>query len=102
MRRVLVHYARRQKTEKRGGHALQVTLSEADQPNPTNHTADLESLDEALTELESLDPRQSKIIELRYFAGLTLEEAASLMDLSVSTVRREWQIARAWLHQKLS
>ncbi len=103
MRRVLVHYARRQHTEKRGGHALQVTLSEADHLTQRAETnVDLESLDEALTELESLDPRQSKIIELRYFAGLTLEEAASLMDLSVSTVRREWQIARAWLHQRLT
>jgi RNA polymerase sigma factor (TIGR02999 family) len=102
MRRVLVHYARRQKAEKRGGQALQVTLSESDQPNPTSRTADLEALDQALTELEGLDPRQSKIVELRYFAGLTLEEAAHHLNVSVTTVRREWQIARAWLHQRLT
>lgn len=102
MRRVLVHYARRQKTEKRGGQALRVSLSEAEQPHQPNTTTDLEALDEALTQLETLSARQSQIVELRYFAGLTLEETATHLHLSESTVRREWQIARAWLHNKLS
>jgi RNA polymerase sigma factor (TIGR02999 family) len=104
MRRVLVEYARRQKADKRGGGAIRVSLSEADHNpgQPTGPGVDFESLDEALTELESLDSRQVRIVELRYFGGLSLEETAEALDVSVSTVRREWQIARAWLYQRLS
>jgi len=60
------------------------------------------ALDEALTALEKLDPRQSRIVELRFFGGLSLEEAAEVMRVSVSTVRRDWRMAQAWLHQQLS
>ncbi len=103
MRRVLVEYARKRNTEKRGGQALRVSLSEADlASHPTNESADFEALDQALTELEALDPRQSQIVELRYFSGMTLEESAAHLDISESTVRREWQIARAWLHRRLA
>jgi RNA polymerase sigma-70 factor, ECF subfamily len=103
MRRVLVEYARRQRAEKRGGHALRISFSEADRRNlPDDESSDLESLDEALVELEALDPRQSQIVELRYFSGMTLEETASHLQLSESTIRREWQIARAWLRRRLA
>lgn len=104
MRRVLVQYARHEKAEKRGGRALLITLSEAELPTAAlpDTNVDLEALDQALTDLEALDPRQSKIVELRYFAGLTLEECAEQTNLSVSTVRREWNFARAWLLKRLS
>ncbi len=104
MRRVLVEYARRQKTAKRGGAAIRVSLSELDHlaGPPSESTVDFESLDHALSELEALDRRQVHIVELRYFGGLSLEETAEALAVSVSTVRRDWLIARAWLHQRLS
>lgn len=101
MRHILVQFAREQQAAKRGGgQALHVTLSEAAgvelRQNP-----DLVALDDALTSLEKLNPRHSRIVELRYFGGLSLEEAALFLHLSVSTVRRDWMMARAWLHQQL-
>jgi len=101
MRRVLVDYARKNGRAKRGGNAVQVSLSQAGQlATPAN--ADLIAIDGALQELERISPRQSKVIELRYFAGLSLEEAAEAMQVSVATVRRDWSLARAWLFRELS
>ena len=102
MRHILVQFARAQQAAKRGGgQAIHVTLSEAagatTQPSP-----DLVALDDALTALEKLNPRHSRIVELRFFGGLSLEEAAEFLHLSVSTVRRDWRMAQAWLHQQLS
>lgn len=102
MRHILVQFAREQQTAKRGGgQAIHVTLSEAAgavaQPSP-----DLVALDDALTALEKLNPRHSRIVELRFFGGLSLEEAAAFLHLSVSTVRRDWRMAQAWLHQQLN
>jgi len=101
MRHILVQFAREQQAAKRGGQALQVSLSEAAavsiRPN-----LDLVALDDALTTLEKLDPRQARIVELRFFAGLTLDEAAEVVRVSVSSVRRDWRIAQAWLRQQLS
>lgn len=102
MRHILVQFAREQQAAKRGGgQVIHVTLSEAagatTQPSP-----DLVALDDALTALEKLNPRHSRIVELRFFGGLSLEEAAAFLHLSVSTVRRDWRMAQAWLHQQLN
>ena len=101
MRHILVQFAREQQAAKRGGRAIQVSLSEA-VSDSTRHNPDLVALDDALTTLEKLDPRQARIVELRFFGGLSLEETAEVVQVSVSTVRRAWRMAQAWLHQQLS
>lgn len=101
MRHILVQFAREQQAAKRGGQAIQVSLSEAAAIS-TRHNPDLVKLDDALTTLEKLDPRQARTVELRFFGGLSLEEAAEVLRVSVSTVRRDWRLAQAWLHQQLS
>jgi RNA polymerase sigma factor (TIGR02999 family) len=101
MRRILVDYARAQHRDKRGGDALRVSLSKANDV-PLGGTGDFVALDEALAELEKLSPRQSRIVELRFFGGLSLEEAAEVMGVSVGTVRRDWSLARAWLFRELA
>lgn len=101
MRHILVQFAREQQTTKRGGQNIRVSLSEAATVG-TRHDPDLVALDDALTTLEKLDPRQARVVELRFFGGLSLEEAAEVVRVSVSTVRRDWRVAKAWLHQQLS
>jgi len=101
MRRVLVDYARARQRLKNGGGALQVSLSEVDKA-PLPPGSDPIGIDEALTELERIAPRQSKVVELRYFSGLSLEETAEALGVSVGTVRRDWSLARAWLFRALS
>ncbi|MFN0103743.1 MAG: sigma-70 family RNA polymerase sigma factor [Bryobacteraceae bacterium] len=101
MRRVLVDYARSEARVKRGGGAVAVSLSQVD-GDPLPGRADLVSVDEALQDLEQIAPRQSKVIELRYFGGLSLEETAEALHVSVGTVRRDWRLARAWLFRELS
>ncbi len=101
MRRILVQFAREQAAAKRGGAGVRVSLSATDEVG-TNKDTDLIALDDALIQLEKLDPRQMRIVELRFFGGLTLEEVADLMRVSVSTVRREFRIARSWLYHQLS
>jgi RNA polymerase sigma factor (TIGR02999 family) len=101
MRHILVQFAREQQAAKRGGKAIQVSLSEATAVD-TRHNPDLVALDDALTTLEKLDPRQTRIVELRFFGGLNLEETAEVLKVSVSTVRRDWRMAQAWLHQQMS
>ena len=100
MRRVLVDYARARQREKRGGDALQVSLSAAANV-ALQQTADLVALDEALQALEQLSPRQSRVVELRFFAGLSHEETAEALHVSVGTVRRDWSLAEAWLFRQL-
>lgn len=100
MRRVLVDCARAKARAKRGAGAVQVTLSEA-LDVPETHTTDVIALDEALKVLETLDPRQSRVVELRFFGGLSLEETAEALGVSVGTVRRDWSLARAWLFLEL-
>jgi RNA polymerase sigma-70 factor, ECF subfamily len=100
MRHILVQFAREQQALKRGGQAVQVSLSEA--AVGTRHNPDLVKLDDALTALEKLNPRHSRVVELRFFGGLSLEEAAEVLRVSVSTVRRDWRMAQAWLHQQLN
>ena len=100
MRRVLVDHARRRDRVKRGGEAIQVSLIEAAHV-PTPEHADVLALDEALQRLEALDPRKSRMVELRFFGGLSLEETAEALAVSVGTVRRDWSLARAWLLREL-
>jgi RNA polymerase sigma factor (TIGR02999 family) len=100
MRRVLVDHARARIAEKRGGDNQQVSLQ-----NVAANSADVVdvlALDSALDRLHELDPIQSRVVELRYFTGLNIEDTASAMDMSPSTVKREWAIARAWLRRELS
>jgi RNA polymerase sigma factor (TIGR02999 family) len=104
MRRILVDHARARDAEKRGSGAEQVELDEgliggslADTPS-----ADLVALDAALEQLEAIDPRMVRVVELRFFAGLANEETAEALGISVATVKREWSMARAWLHRELS
>jgi RNA polymerase sigma factor (TIGR02999 family) len=101
MRRILVDFARSQQREKRGGGALRVSLSEAAKL-PQEKSADLVALDDALQLLEKLDPRQARVVELRFFAGLSLDEMAEALKISVATVRRDWSAAEAWLYRELS
>ena len=101
MRHILVQFAREQQAAKRGGQAIRVTLSEAVSLG-TRHDPDLVKLDDALTTLEKLNPRQARVVELRFFGGLSLEEAAEVVRVSAITVRRDWRAAQAWLHQQLS
>ena len=101
MRRILVDSARRHAAMKRGGPQEKLSLDEVAgvsfEPN-----AKLLALDEALNRLAAIDPEQSRIVELRYFGGLTIEETAEVINLSPATVKREWAMARAWLHQALT
>jgi RNA polymerase sigma factor (TIGR02999 family) len=96
-----VDFARAQHRGKRGGDALQVSLSEAANV-PQEQGTDLVALDDALQALEKLDPRQARVVELRFFAGLSLEETAEALKVSVATVRRDWSLAEAWLFRELS
>ncbi len=101
MRRVLVDHARSNRRAKRGGGAVAVSLSQVD-GHPLPGGTDLVSINELLRDLERIAPRQSKVIELRYFGGLSLEETAEALEVSVGTVRRDWRLARAWLFRELS
>jgi RNA polymerase sigma factor (TIGR02999 family) len=100
MRRVLVDAARRKNSGKRGGERIQVTL--ADEMKATeSDQVDVVAIDEALKRLAELNPRQCQIVELRYFGGLTEDEIAETLDISARTVRRDWNVARAWLFREL-
>lgn len=100
MRRVLVDHARRRQAEKRGGEATLLALDEA-QDLPTTRYIDIAALDEALKALAELDLRQSRVVELRFFGGLTVEETAEILSISRATVKRDWSTAKAWLFQEL-
>ena len=101
MRRVLVDHARSRQADKRGGSATHVSLEEVgDQPGVAA-LADVLAVDDALERLAGQDPEQVRMIELRFFAGLTVEETAHVLGRSPRTVKREWRLARAWLHREL-
>lgn len=101
MRQVLVDYARKRKALKRGGsHQLQVTFNDALLWKDSQE-CDLLALDRALKRLEKESERQSRIVELRYFGGLTLEEISDVLGISVRTIKREWAVAKAWLYEAL-
>ncbi|HEY3026544.1 MAG TPA: sigma-70 family RNA polymerase sigma factor [Pyrinomonadaceae bacterium] len=101
MRRILVDFARSRGYHKRGAGARPVTLDEAIIVADDSGT-DMVALDEALNSLSELDSRQSKVVELRFFGGLTNEEVAEVLKVSEGTVRRDWTLARAWLHRELA
>ncbi len=100
MRRILIEHARHRSRLKRGGDRQRVTLSLEDRALPEN-SRELLALDEALQRLQENDPRTAEVVQLRYFAGLTIEQTAAAMDLSARTVKREWEFARAWLQKEL-
>jgi RNA polymerase sigma-70 factor (ECF subfamily) len=101
MRRILVDHARARERVKRGGPQQQVPLLE-DHAVHQARSVDVLALDQALTRLDRIDPRQRQVVELRYFSGLSIEETAAAMDISPATVKREWTMARAWLHAELA
>lgn len=103
MRRLLVDHARGRNRQKRGGGLLLVTLEPNDVAGPApDEGLDLVSLDGALERLTALSPQQGRIVELRYFGGLSIEETAEVLGVSTMTVKRGWAMARAWLHRELS
>jgi RNA polymerase sigma factor (TIGR02999 family) len=100
MRQILVEYARSRKTAKRGGDACKLTADDAEvQPGRVN--VDVVALDDALTDLSKIDQQQSRIVELRFFAGLSIEDTAEALGVSASTVKRDWNTARVWLYREL-
>jgi RNA polymerase sigma-70 factor (ECF subfamily) len=104
MRRILVDHARRDLRGKHGGGSIHVQLEDAvsmPTENPVD-TVDALALDRALQELEQLDPDQGRIVELRFFGGLTVQETAAALGISPATVKREWALAKAWLYRALS
>ena len=100
MRHVLIDHARRRKYQKRAGEVQKVSLDEATLMSQ-ERASELLALDEALTKMAQMDPRKAKVIELRYFGGLSLVETAEALELSVMTVRRDWRAAKAWLYREL-
>ena len=100
MRQILVQRARARNAAKRGGAPKKVTLDEG-MAVGSSVDVDIEALDEALTRLAELDPEQARIVELRYFGGLTVEETADAVGVSPATVKRQWAMARAWLKRAL-
>lgn len=103
IRRILVDHARSQHAEKRGSGAVKLALDEAlAVPQQPGSDLDLLSLDDALHRLAELDGRQSRIVELRFFTGLSIEETAEVMQLSPATIKREWNSARAWLFREVT
>ena len=101
MRRILVAYARRRRFLKRGGAMRRVSLDEALEVSP-ERDADLVALDDALTSLAAMDSRQGQVVELRFFGGLSVEETAEVLKVSVETVMRDWKVAKLWLLSQLS
>ena len=101
MRRILVDHARQHASAKRGGGAQQVTLDDAMLVS-NDHASEMLAIDEALQKLEQLDKRKSQVAVMRFFAGLTVEETAEALAISIETVARDWRFARAWLRNELS
>lgn len=100
MRRVLVDHARMRDAGKRGGKCLTITLSEA-VALPKQRELDVMALDSALNELSRVDPQQAQIVEMRFFAGLSIEETSQALRVSPATVKRDWAMARAWLYREM-
>ena len=101
MRRILVDYARKRRFAKRGGDQLQVSLNE-ELVAANQRSADVVFLDDALTQLADIDERKSKVVELKFFSGLSIEETAEALDVSPGTVMRDWTLAKAWLRRAMS
>jgi len=101
MRQILVDYARGRRSNKRGGQELHVALDEAAEV-PQSRGVDLIALDDALQSLARIDLRKSQVVEMRFFAGLTLEEIAEVFKVSSRTVSRDWELAQAWLYREIT
>jgi RNA polymerase sigma factor (TIGR02999 family) len=101
MRRILVDYARSHTRAKRGGGALRVSMNEATVSSP-ERGVELIALDDALQRLAVIDPRKSQVVELRFFGGLSIEDAAAVLKVTPMTVVRDWKTAKAWLHREIS
>ena len=101
MRRILVDHARRKKSDKRGGDMIPVTIGAA-LDLAAAETFDVVALDVALENLEKIFPQQARVVELRFYAGLTIDETAAVLGVSPATISREWTMARAWLRRELS
>ncbi len=102
MRRILVDYAKTRNRDKRGGPQDDLPLEEALLASIAAKNVDLIALDEALSRLAEMDPQQEKIVELRYFCGLSLEETAEMLGISRATAARDWSVAKAWLYRELT
>ena len=102
MRQILVDHARRKRADKRGGGATLISLDEAAPAAAQTSGVDVLALDEALDALSSFDARQCRVVEMRFFAGLNIPETADALGISTATVEREWAMAKAWLHHRLS
>lgn len=101
MRQILIDYARRHTAAKRGGGAPRLSLEDATSLSRQKEV-DVLALDDALNALAKIDPRQSRVVELRFFAGLSLQEISEAMEIAPATVERDWTAARAWLHREIS
>ena len=101
IRRILIDHARNRQAAKRGDGAIKLSLDEA-LGAPDRRDFDLVALDDALKDLANFDPKQGKLVELRFFAGLSIEESAEVLGVSPATVKREWAAAKAWLYRELS
>ena len=101
MRQILVDYARRHRAAKRGASICKISLADAAML-PQRKESDVLAIDDALKALTKIDPRQSRVVELRFFAGLSLEEISEVMGIAPATVQRDWMAARAWLHREIS
>lgn len=101
MRRILVDHARTRQRAKRGGSAIRVSLDQA-MVIAKDPEIDMIALDQALNRLAEIDRQQSRIVELRFFSGLSVEETAEVLDISPATVKRDWSVAKAWLHREIS
>jgi len=102
MRNVLIDHARRRLYAKRGGHAQQVPIDDVSLEMSEQRADELVGLDEALSDLAKLDLRKARVVELRYFGGLSLEETAEVLEISLMTVRRDWRAAKAWLYKAVT
>lgn len=102
MRRILVDHAKHRNREKRGGAFEDLRIENELDIAATSRNVDVEALDEALSRLAAIDPDQERLVELRFFAGLSLEDAAAAMSISRATAAREWQVAKAWLYRELT
>lgn len=100
IRRILVDHARARRAEKRGAEAQKLSLDEA-VALPAGRDLDLVALDDALSDLAKIDPRQGRLVELRFFAGLTIEETAEVLHMSLATAKRDWVAAKAWLSREI-
>ena len=104
MRRIILDDARRRQREKRGGDAVLVPIDDVEISTPSRavDAVDVLELDRALTDLEAIDADQSRIVELRFYGGLTIEETAEVMGVSIATIKREWTLAKSWLYRALT